>query len=104
MRAAVTALRRQGPARIVVAVPIGAASTCSELGEIADEVVCAFTPEPFRAVGMWYEDFTQTEDEEVAELLGRAGSTIEPGNAARPHEDRPESAGSPPPHREEDPP
>ena len=61
MRAAVTALRRQAPARIVVAVPIGAASTCAEFQSIADECICAFTPEPFRAVGLWYEDFAQTE-------------------------------------------
>jgi predicted phosphoribosyltransferase/dienelactone hydrolase len=72
MRAAVTALRRQGPARIVVAVPIGASSTCAELHKVADECICAFTPEPFRAVGLWYEDFSQTEDDEVAELLARA--------------------------------
>ncbi len=73
MKAAVTALRKMGPSRIVVAVPIGAASTCAELGEIADECVCAFTPEPFRAVGLWYEDFSQTQDDEVARLLARAG-------------------------------
>jgi putative phosphoribosyl transferase len=86
MRAAVKALRRQGPARIVVAVPIGAASTCEEFQEIADECICAATPEPFRAVGLWYEDFSQTEDDEVAELLARAGA---PGGAAT-------SAGGPP--------
>ena len=79
MRAAVTALRRQGPARIVVAVPIGAASTCAEFQEIADDCICAFTPEPFRAVGLWYEDFSQTEDDEVAELLARAGRPRRPG-------------------------
>lgn len=72
MRAAVTALRRQDPARIVVAVPIGAASTCAELARIADDCLCVFTPEPFRAVGLWYEDFSQTQDDEVAELLARA--------------------------------
>lgn len=74
MRAAVTALRQHEPAAIVVAVPIGAASTCHELGAIADECICAFTPEPFRAVGMWYEDFSQTEDSEVADLLARAAA------------------------------
>jgi putative phosphoribosyl transferase len=82
MRAAVTALRRQGPARIVVAVPIGAASTCAELRSIADDCICAFTPEPFRAVGLWYEDFSQTEDDEVAELLARARGAASPGGAA----------------------
>jgi len=69
MRAAVAALRRQGPARIVVAVPVGAAETCDELRAIADEVICARTPEPFWAVGIWYEDFTQTSDKEVHDLL-----------------------------------
>jgi predicted phosphoribosyltransferase len=72
MRAAVAALRQQGPARIVVAVPVGAVETCSELGELADEVVCARMPEPFYAVGLWYNDFTQTTDEEVHDLLERA--------------------------------
>jgi predicted phosphoribosyltransferase len=69
MRAAVAALRRQGPTRIVVAVPVGAAETCSDLQQEADEVVCARTPEPFYAVGLWYQDFGQTSDEEVRELL-----------------------------------
>jgi predicted phosphoribosyltransferase len=69
MRAAVAALRQMGPARIVVAVPVGSVETCHELGEEADEVVCTSTPEPFRAVGLWYEDFSQTSDEEVRELL-----------------------------------
>jgi predicted phosphoribosyltransferase len=72
MRAAVAALRQQGPARIVVAVPVGAAETCEELGMVADEVVCVRTPEPFWAVGIWYEDFRQTTDEEVHDLLERA--------------------------------
>jgi predicted phosphoribosyltransferase len=71
MRAAVAALRRLGPAHVVVAVPVGAAETCAELGEQA-EVVCARTPEHFLAVGMWYDDFTQTGDDEVRELLARA--------------------------------
>jgi predicted phosphoribosyltransferase len=72
MRAAVAALRRLGPARVLVAVPVGAADTCAELAREADDAVCAVTPEPFLAVGMWYEDFTQTTDEEVRELLERA--------------------------------
>ena len=72
MRAAVTALRGQAPARIVVAVPIGAPATCAEFQQIADECICALTPEPFRAVGLWYEDFAQTSDDEVRELLDRA--------------------------------
>ena len=72
MRAAVSALKRLGPAKVVVAVPVGAAQTCRELEQIADEVVCAETPDPFYAVGTWYQDFDQTTDEEVRELLARA--------------------------------
>lgn len=71
MRAAAAALRRQGPARIVVAVPVGAPQTCDEFRDVADEVVCAMTPEPFHGVGQWYDDFTQTSDDEVQRLLGR---------------------------------
>jgi putative phosphoribosyl transferase len=73
MRAAVAALRRQGPARVVVGVPVGAAETCAEFRDEADEAVCARTPEPFYAVGLWYQDFSQTTDEEVRDLLERAG-------------------------------
>jgi erythromycin esterase-like protein/predicted phosphoribosyltransferase len=70
MLAAVKALRQQQPARIVVAVPTAAAETCEELRKEVDEVICAMTPQPFEAVGRWYEDFTQTTDEEVRDLLG----------------------------------
>lgn len=69
MKAAVTAVRARTPARIVVAVPVGAPDTCRQLAEIADEVVCARTPEPFSAVGLWYRDFSQTSDDEVRALL-----------------------------------
>jgi putative phosphoribosyl transferase len=69
MRAAVLAVRRLQPARVVVAVPVGAWQTCQALRGIADEVVCTFTPEPFRAVGLWYDDFSETTDEEVRRLL-----------------------------------
>ena len=72
MLAAVLALRQQQPASIVVAVPVAAKQTCEELRAVADEVVCAVTPDPFYAVGLWYEDFSQTTDEEVRELLARA--------------------------------
>ncbi len=72
MRAAAQALREREPARLVVGVPVGAPSTCEAIEEEADEVICAAMPEPFRAVGLWYEDFTQTTDEEVRELLERA--------------------------------
>jgi len=74
MRAAVMAARHQNPARIVVAVPVGAASTCGELGREADEVVCLRTPEPFIAVGLWYRDFTPTSDNEVRALLGKVAT------------------------------
>ena len=73
MRAAVTALRRKEPARIVVAVPVGAASTCTEFQSIADECVCTIAPENFRAVGLWYDDFAQTVDEEVCFILDALG-------------------------------
>jgi predicted phosphoribosyltransferase len=83
MRAAVAALRQQHPARIVVAVPVGAAETCEELQREADEVVCARTPDPFYAVGLWYEDFAQTTDEEVRDLLERATEEHGPVPAKR---------------------
>jgi predicted phosphoribosyltransferase len=72
MRAAVEALRLEGPARVVVAVPVAAAETCDAFRDITDEIVCAETPEPFLGVGRWYADFSQTTDEEVHELLDRA--------------------------------
>jgi predicted phosphoribosyltransferase len=81
MRAAVAALRRLKPARVVVAVPVGAAETCAEFRSEADEVVCAQTPEPFHAVGLWYSDFSQTSDEEVCELLRRAAGAPAPSPA-----------------------
>ena len=72
MRAAVAALRQLQPARIVVAVPVASPATCDEFRSDVDEIVCAVTPEPFRAVGFWYEDFSQTTDDEVRDLLRRA--------------------------------
>jgi putative phosphoribosyl transferase len=72
MRAAVAALRQQQPARLVVAVPIASESTCNALRPEVDEIICAKTPEPFYAVGLWYEDFSQTTDGEVRDLLQRA--------------------------------
>lgn len=71
MRAAAAALRKQRPARIVVAVPVGAASTCDEFRREVDEAICAVTPEPFFAISLWYRDFTQTTDDEVRDLLAR---------------------------------
>ena len=72
MRAAVQALRRQKPVSIIVAVPAAAPEACEELGEEADDIVCAITPDPFFSVGSWYEDFSQTTDEEVSQLLDLA--------------------------------
>ena len=74
MRAAVAALRQRGAAKIVVAVPVGPPDTCKEFEEVADEVVCASAPEFFQAVGQYYEDFSQTSDDEVRELLAKAAS------------------------------
>jgi predicted phosphoribosyltransferase len=76
MRAAVAALRKQGPARIVVAVPVAAPETCEEFKTEVDEVVCAATPRMFNGVGRWYGDFSQTTDEEVHELLAQARSCV----------------------------
>ena len=72
MRAAVEALRREGARTIVAAVPIAAPDTCESMREEVDDIVCAVTPEPFRAVGIWYVDFSETSDQEVRELLERA--------------------------------
>jgi predicted phosphoribosyltransferase len=72
MLAAIKALRQQRPARIVVAVPTGSPETCEQLKKKADDIICAITPEPFHAVGLWYEEFSQTTDEEVRDLLARA--------------------------------
>jgi erythromycin esterase-like protein/predicted phosphoribosyltransferase len=71
MHAAIQALRQQQPARIVVAVPTAAPETCEELRAEVDDVICAITPEPFHAVGLWYREFSQTTDEEVRDLLAR---------------------------------
>jgi len=86
MLAAVRALRTLAPARTIVAVPTAAAETCDELRREADEVVCLSTPEPFRAVGLWYADFSQTSDDEVRDLLERARTA-----AATPQTDRSEA-------------
>jgi putative phosphoribosyl transferase len=73
MRAATRAVRQRQPARLIIAVPVAAESTCREMRAEADEVVCAFIPEPFFGVGQSYEDFSQTTDEEVRALLAGAG-------------------------------
>ncbi len=72
MRAAAAALRCEAAASIVIAVPVAPVETCEELQTEADRIICAVMPEPFYAVGLWYEDFTQTTDEEVYDLLARA--------------------------------
>lgn len=82
IRAALVGLRNQETARLVVAVPVAPISTCEELRRLADEVVCLYTPEPFLAVGAWYEDFEQNTDEEVTDLLRATVSvneTVEDG-------------------------
>lgn len=76
MRAAVRALRDKGADLLIVAVPAAAPQTCAELQMEVDEIVCAITPEPFDAVGLWYEDFSQTTDAEVQDLLERAGRSV----------------------------
>jgi putative phosphoribosyl transferase len=72
MRAAVTAVRQQRPARVVVAVPVSAPETYAEFTSEVDEVLSPLTPDSFRAVGQWYEDFPQTSDDEVRRLLAEA--------------------------------
>jgi predicted phosphoribosyltransferase len=74
MRAAVAALRQRQPDRVVVAIPVAAPATCEEFAREVDSLVCARTPEPFGAVGLWYEDFSQTTDDEVRDLLARAAT------------------------------
>jgi putative phosphoribosyl transferase len=79
MRAAVSAIRKHQPARLVAAVPVGAADSVAQLRDLVDEVVCAWMPEHFMAVGQAYEHFDQTSDEEVCRLLNEAedrGSTV----------------------------
>ena len=75
MRAAASALRQQGPAKLVVAVPVGAEATCDEFRDEVDDVVCARTPAPLFGVGLCYADFSQTSDREVHDLLERAART-----------------------------
>jgi putative phosphoribosyl transferase len=85
MRAAVEAVKQEGPRRVVVAVPIAAPETCEAFRGEVDDTVCAVTPEPFHAVGLWYEDFSQTTDEEVHALLEDARALTSPAaHGARP--------------------
>jgi erythromycin esterase-like protein/predicted phosphoribosyltransferase len=78
MEAAIHALRRMEAHQVVVAVPVGARETCDRLARLADAVVCLAMPEPMNAVGLWYEDFTQTSDEEVRRLLDKHRTNADP--------------------------
>ena len=77
MRAAALAVRRLDPARVVVAVPVAAEETCDQFRDVVDEIICELTPQPLHAVGLWYEDFSQTSDDEVRDLLHRAKERTE---------------------------
>ena len=84
MRAAVTALKTQDPKRIIVAVPVASRQACDEFRELADVwAVCTTTPEPFYGVGMWYDDFTQTTDDEVKTLLAESRNDLSKGHTPR---------------------
>jgi len=78
MTAAAMALREERPKQLIVAVPVGSREACQDLEKHADRVICAATPEPFYAVGAWYDDFSQTGDEEVRDLLARAAQARVP--------------------------
>jgi predicted phosphoribosyltransferase len=74
MLVAVRALKKKNPAQIIVAVPVASPATCAQFEPEVDQVICAFTPEPFWAVGQWYRDFSQTSDEEVRDLLTKSAA------------------------------
>lgn len=80
MHAAVQSVRKQKPAHLIVAVPVGAREACESFKSVADEVVCPWQPEPFGAVGLYYENFAQTTDVEVRDILMRSPATksVEP--------------------------
>jgi predicted phosphoribosyltransferase len=84
MRAAVEALRRRGPRQIIVAVPIASPEICEDLAREVDRVVCAATPQPFHAVGLWYQDFSPTSDDEVRHILASIGSGREESTETAP--------------------
>ena len=85
MRVAIRALALQHPARIVVAVPTAAPSVCAEIGREVDEIICAITPEPFYAVGLWYDDFSETTDDDVRRLLNQASRHAPVGDGDEVH-------------------
>jgi predicted phosphoribosyltransferase len=74
MSAAASAVKTKNPIKIVIAVPTGALDTCRSFEGKVDEIICVSMPEPFYGVGAWYEDFGQTTDEEVCELLDKAAN------------------------------
>jgi predicted phosphoribosyltransferase len=82
MRAAALAVRRQHPARVVIAVPVASPEACQDLEDVADEIVCGVTPQFLQAVGLWYEDFSQTSDAQVRDLLARASQGATAGARA----------------------
>jgi putative phosphoribosyl transferase len=84
MRAAVEAVRRLQPARVIVAVPVGARETCQLLARTADDVICLQIPVSFSAVGLWYDDFSQTTDNEVRALVEQASSRTKTGPSTVP--------------------
>lgn len=86
MRAAVQAVRALGPARVVVAVPVGATETCAAFAALADDCLCLATPAPFDAVGLWYDDFRPVSDTEVTSLLDAARATPGPASERQEHE------------------
>lgn len=75
MQVAVTAISKQNPAAIIIAVPVAAPATCDELAAFVDKIICPLKPLNFHAVGLWYENFPQVSDSEVIELLKRANIT-----------------------------
>lgn len=83
MRAGVVALKQLEPAKIVVAVPVAADETCYEFKYQVDAVICAITPEPFYGVGLWYQDFSQTTDDEVRELLNKSEQKFQTSNSTK---------------------
>lgn len=72
LRAAITAIKRLGAEQLIIAVPVAPASFKTQFSSLVDKVVCLLTPEPFYAIGNWYQDFSQTEDDEVRKLLNNA--------------------------------
>jgi putative phosphoribosyl transferase len=82
MKAAIAVLKAQHPQRLVVAIPVAAPDICQEMEELVDEVVCIMTPDPLYAIGFWYENFAQTTDAEVCELLQKHFADSSPASAS----------------------